>query len=282
MKNKTNRKQQLWKHDRSIPEKHENFLRQGSQMTKKNGNRKYQSEAFKLRIHAAAAHFVNVSQGVADIANAVGVDKDTIFAWAKRPEWKEALEFWKWTGGDPKPKRIKTPVPYTLSEAYLIERAFKDEGDIRFVTYNGFVDTSVKYVDTYNIVLSDDKILKKINILLAFPKIKMRDVKRAIVRRNSIASLNLSAVESRKDRPKVSINTKPGDTVRCILRNGLVVTGEAVWLSKYNLILRVGQDRDKNGKIVILYRHGLYEFNVLKSKPRRPVKNNDDWDDEIE
>lgn len=282
MNNKTNREQQLRKRDRAIPENHENFLPQGTQMTKKNGNSKYQSEAFKLRIHAAAAHFVNVSQGVADIANAIGVDRDTIFAWAKRPEWKNALEFWKWTGGDTQPKRLQTPVPYTLSEVYLIEKAFKDEGDIRFVTYNGFVDTSVDFVDTYHIMRSGGIILKKINIFLAFPKIKMRDVKRGIIRRKSIVSLNLSAIESKKDRPKISIATKPGDTVQCVLRNGLVVTGETVWLSKYNLILRVGRERDKGGKIVILYRHGLHEFKVLKSKPKRLIKNNDDWDDEEE
>ena len=282
MKNKTNREQQLRRHDRAIPEKHENFLPQGTQMTKKNGNRKYQSEAFKLRIHAAAAHFVNVSQGVTDIANAVGVNKDTIFAWAKRPEWKEALEFWKWSGGDPKPKRIQTSVPYTLSEVYLIEKAFKDAGDIRFVTYSGFIDTSVDFVDTYHIMLPGGEILKKINILLAFPKIKMRDVKRGIIRRNSIASLNLPPIESRRDRRKVTVDTKPGDIVRCILRNGLVVTGETVWLSKYNLILRVGRPGNKGGKIVILYRHGLYEFDVLKHRPKRPVKNDDDWDDEVE
>lgn len=282
MKNKTNREQQLRKRDRAIPEEHKNFLPQRTQMTKKNENSKYQSEAFKLRIHAAAAHFVNVSQGVADIANAIGVDRDTIFDWAKRPEWKEALEFWKWTSGDTKPKRVQTPVPYTLSEVYLIEKAFKDEGDIRFVTYDGFVDTSVDYVDTYDIMLSGGSILKKINILLAFPKIKMRDVKRGIIRRKSIVSLNLSAIESRKDRPKISVETKPGDTVQCVLRNGLVVTGKTVWLSKYNLILRVGRERDRGGKIIILYRHGLYEFNVLKSKPKRPVRNYDDWDDEEE
>ena len=171
-----------------------------------------------------------------------------------------------------KPKKNEKRVPRTLSEPYLLENPFKKDGITRFVTYAGFVDASVARVENYNIVLAGGKRLPKINILLAFPKIKMDDVKRGIKRRNSIAAKGWTAIAHIKDRPKVPVKTKPRDTVECVMRNGLVVTGETVMLSKYNLILRVGGSRAGVGKIVLVYRHGLHDFKVLPSEkvPAKP------------
>ena len=176
-----------------------------------------------------------------------------------------------------KPKKNKKRVPRTLSEPYLIENPFKNDGAVRFVTYEGFVDASVARVEPYEILLADGKRLPKLNVLLAFPKIKMGDVKRGIKRRNSIAAKGLTAITRIRDRPKVPVKTKPGDTVECVMRNGLVVNGETVMLSKYNLILRVGGSQEEVGKIVILYRHGLYDFKVLTPE-KVPAKDPDDSD----
>ena len=65
-----------------------------------------------------------------------------------------------------------------------------------------------------------------------------------------------------------------GSLVECVMRNGLVVTGENVWISKYNIVLRVG------GKIVLVYRHDLHDFLVVKESCKRQDISDDDWDDE--
>lgn len=168
-------------------------------------------------------------------------------------------------------------IPCTLTDKYLIEKSFQDKGPVRFVTYNGFTDAYVKSVEGDNINLSKVGTLKKINVLLAFPKIKMPIVKNGVKRRRSIASKGYTVVKSKKKIPYVDVRTKREDTVKCILRNGLEVTGKTVVFTKHYLILRVGYKQDERGKtdtkgkIVIVYRHGLLEFKVLKSE--------DDWDE---
>ena len=76
------------------------------------------------------------------------------------------------------------------------------------------------------------------------------------------------------------IKAQVDDLVECVMRNGLVVIGVIVWVSKYNLILRVGGRRGKGGKVVIAYKHDIYQFTVLKSKPKRPIEYIDAWDEE--
>ena len=110
----------------------------------------------------------------------------------------------------------------------------------------------------------------------------MADVKRGIKRRKEVADLNLRAIVKRGERQQVPVKTKSGDLVKCVMRNGLVITGQNVWSSKYNLVLRVGGEKWKGGKIILLYKHGLHEggFEVLQSKPARTTDTKDDWDDE--
>ena len=108
----------------------------------------------------------------------------------------------------------------------------------------------------------------------------MAGVKRGIKRRKEIAALNFRAIVQRGERPHVSVKTKAGDLVECVTRTGLVITGQNVWSSKYNLVLRVGGEKWKGGKIILLYKHGLYDFKVLQSKPPRVVDTKDDWDEE--
>ena len=68
------------------------------------------------------------------------------------------MELCGYTGDNIKPirRRVKMPapeVPYTLTEVYLLQNVFQEESDIRFVTYDGFIDTQIKSVETYHIVL---------------------------------------------------------------------------------------------------------------------------------
>ena len=115
-----------------------------------------------------------------------------------------------------------------------------------------------------------------------FPKGKMPDVKHGVKRRTALADENLSPIEKPKSRPKVDVHAKHGDLVEAVMRNGLVVTGTVIWISKYNIVLRVGARKGHRGKVVLVYRHGLHDFKVAQPKAKRPKKFNDDWDEEID
>ena len=238
-----------------------------------------------LQPYDVAYYFVNVSRYVLDIAREFNISISKVYQLAETTDWRRCLEMCGYTGENITPirRRVKMPppdVPYTLTEEYLLNNVFQEEGDIRFVTYDGFIDTQIKSVEPYQIVLPDDTILNKHEILLAFAKDKMPYVKEGIKRLKEIAALNLRAIVKRDERSHVPAKAKKGDLVECVTRNGLKIIGQNVWSSKYNLVLRVGGEKWKGGKIVIVYKHGLYKFKVLQSKPRRPVDTNDDWDDE--
>ena len=238
-----------------------------------------------LQPYDVAYYFVNFSRYVLDIAREFDISISEVYQLAETNEWRQCLELCGYTGDNIKPirRRVKMPppeVPHTLTEVYLLKNAFQEEGDIRFVTYDGFIDTQIKSVEAYHIVLPDDAILNKHDILIAFPKHKMADVKRGIKRRKDVVDLNLRAIVKRGERLHVQVKAKRGDLVKCVTRNGLAITGQNIWSSKYNLVLRVGGEKWKGGKIILVYKHGLYDFDVLQSKPHRTVDTNDDWDDE--
>ena len=182
--------------------------------------------------------------------------------------------------------------PYPLTEKFLIEQAFQKDGDVRFVTYaKKFTDASVKKVGRYEIHLSDDrKNLEKINILLVFAKSKMSAIRNGIKRRESLAERQLPPIRDRKGRDHFTIDAPRDSLVECVMRNGLVVKGKLIWVGRWNLVLRVGENKRglnakaREGKIVLVYRHGLYEFKPLKSKKKnnRPQPRNDYWESEEE
>lgn len=242
-------------------------------------------EVYNIQPHAIAEYFVEDSRYVLDIAREFDISISEVYQLAETDVWRQCVELCGYVGENIKPirRRVKRPpieVPHTLSEVYLLQNVFQEEGEVRFVMYDGFKDTQVKSVETFDIVLSDDSILKKHDILLAFPKDKMPDVKRGIKRRPSVAKLKLRAIVKRGYRPKFSVKAKCGDLVECVMRNGLIVTGQNIWSSKYNLVLRVGGEQWKGGKIVIVYKHGLYRFRVLQPKLSRTVDTKDSFDDE--
>ena len=250
------------------------------------GNRPGKTESRKIRIHTAAKYYINVSRSFEDVAKFVNVPQSTLAKWSKTEEWQVALKFWGFTGQKLRTgRKVKTPppeVPYTLTERYLLKEAFQADDDIiRFVTYNGFVDAKVEAVETYDIELEGRKeALSKHDILLAFPKSRMADLKRSIKRRKQIAEKNLGHIVKKKERPKVPVRAKIGDPVECVMRNGLVIIGKNVWVSKYNIVIRVGGIKGKaRGKVALIYKHGLFKFNRIdpKSLPDIPE---DDWDDE--
>ena len=148
------------------------------------------------------------------------------------------------------------------------------------MTYDGIIDKRAKEIWTYQYVFDDDTTLKKIETLLVFRQSQMPTVRLGVQRRTGVANMNLQPIKRRQERPKVEIKTRMGDRVECVMRNGLVVTGEIIWRGRYNLVMRIG-DGFTRGKVVIVYRHGIYAFTVMGSKARTDVESNDEWEDEI-
>ena len=294
-----------------------------------------EAEDRKSRIRAAAILYIGAGRKPASIARMLKVSIDTLNEWINSPDWKEALQFWGFSGEEAYPLRnrkqsTQTPLqrklglinqlenefghtpaaqrpaaprqlkeydedertPYPLTEKYLIEQAFAKEGEVRFVTYaKKFTDDRVKKVDRYEILFDSPRNpLEKITVLLVFPKSKMPAIRNGIKRRESLADKHLPPERDPKRRKHFTIDAPRGSLVQCVMRNGLVVTGKLVWVGKWNLILRVGEDKRglsekaREGKIVLVYRHGLDDFQTLNPKKknnRRPLKN-DYWESEEE
>ena len=246
-----------------------------------------QIERCQLKIHTAVNYYYKISQSFEEIAKLVNVPKTTVEDWFKSEDWQAAKHFWRLTGEKPTTRRkAKTPppeVPHTLTEKYLLEEAFQKDGDnVRFVTYKGFIDAKVETVEIYDIKLQGlNEPLAKHNILFAFPKRKMVDLKRGVKRRKQLADKNLAPIVKRSERPRIPVKAKIGDTIECVMRNGLVISGINIWTSKYNIVLRIGGMKKKaRGKVALIYRHGLHEFHLMESNPPDPRNANDDWEDE--
>lgn len=250
------------------------------------GNRPGKTESRKIKIHTAVSYYINVSRSFEEVAKFVNVTQATLQQWSKTAEWQAALKFWGFTGQKLRTgRKVKTPppeVPYTLTERYLLVEAFQADGDIiRFVTYNGFVDSEVKSVETYDIVLSNGEKIHKHDVLFAFPRSKMAGIKRGVIRRKQLADKNLGPILKRSKRPKVPVRAKIGEPIECIMRNGLVITGKNIWVSKYNIVLRVNDTKgEARGKVALIYKHGLLKFKGVDAKSLSTVDTQDDWDDE--
>ena len=224
------------------------------------------------RIRRAAHFFVYESKNVSTIAKAFNTTEKEIFTWSKTELWQKVLHEDRYTGAIRSPmwkEQLPEKIPYALTEKYLLTQAFIAEGDtVRFVTYSGFKDAKIKKIHTYSYDLDDDSQIDKIEILLAFPKSRMEHLKKHIKRRADIAKYKLKAILERSERPQIDTAAEVGDTIAVILRDGLSFTGIVIWNSRYNVVLRVGGTKTEGGKVILLYKHGLYEFSVIKTEEK--------------
>ena len=230
---------------------------------------------------AGSSHFVHQSPVAEDIATALNTTVKNVEELAALPQWEKAVRYWGWKGSIELQKtREKGRVPFTLQEVYLLTQAFQKDTDVRLVTYEGIIDARVKDVFKYDIALSDGRKIQKHDLILAFPKDRMPFVKAGIKRRKSVADLDLKVITRLSEKAKLKLDARIGSVIECVMRNGLVVVGENVWISKYNIVMRVGGRKGHNGKIILVYRHALHDFRVLKQMPKRDGDYSDDWDDE--
>ena len=243
-----------------------------------------------LKVLAAAAHFAKVSRLSEDIAKVVNSTPEEVHNWAKTPLWEQAVKYYGWHGNPtPQEELLSEIEPIPLRESFLIYKVFqKEEGSrVRFETYDGAIKARTKYIERYHFVVWDsegnEKVLDKINVVLAFPEANMSIVRNGVKRRKSIADFGLRPIKKIRERPKVDVNAPLRSIIECVMRNGLVVVGEYVWNAKYYMVLRVGGRKGIGGKVVIVYKHALYDFRVVKEKQKpKNQRPRDDWDDEDE
>ena len=136
---------------------------------------------------------------------------------------------------------------------------------VRFVTYTGLKDLSVVRTKSYTVWGKPAKggVVKmpKVHVLFAFPKEKMADLKPYIKVRAPLKAENLQPIETIAERYHVDdeLLEQARDNksnVNVVTRAGYVLNGWIQHFDKYVLYMRIAE------KMVIVYRHGLFELTV--------------------
>lgn len=136
---------------------------------------------------------------------------------------------------------------------------------VRFITYTGIKDLS--QVETKRYMLSgldangEEIKMAKFQVLFAFPKEKMPDLKPYVKVRKPLKAQNLQPIEDQNERFHVDdellMQAKDNkSTVSVATRAGYVLNGWIQHFDEYVIYMRVAE------KVVVVYRHGLFEFTV--------------------
>lgn len=136
---------------------------------------------------------------------------------------------------------------------------------VRFITYTGIKDLSKIATKSYllrGVDASGKRTqIAKLQILFAFPKEKMPDLKPYVKIRAPLKAQNLQPLEDPNERFHVDNKLlqqarKDKSNVNIVTRTGHVLNGRIQHFDKYVLYMRIG------GKVVIVYRHGLFELTI--------------------
>ena len=136
---------------------------------------------------------------------------------------------------------------------------------VRFITYKGIKDLS--QVETKRYMLSgldangEEIKMAKLQVLFAFPKEKMPDLKPSVKVRTPLKAQNLQPIEDQNERfyvdDELLMQAKDNkSTVSVATRAGYVLNGWIQHFDEYVIYMRVAE------KVVVVYRHGLFEFTV--------------------
>ena len=147
--------------------------------------------------------------------------------------------------------------------AEMLSQHFKQP--VRFVTYTGLKDLDVTRIKMYTVWGKTAKgqrlKMAKLQVLFAFPKENMPDLKPHIKVRAPLKAENLQPIEAVAERYSVddelleqARDNKSNVTI--VTRAGYVLNGWIQQFDKYVLYMRIGE------KMVIVYRHGLYNLTV--------------------
>ncbi|MDE0469055.1 MAG: RNA chaperone Hfq [Candidatus Poribacteria bacterium] len=136
---------------------------------------------------------------------------------------------------------------------------------VRFITYTGIKDLSEIKAKPYTVWGSDAKgkevKMAKIQVLFAFPKEKMPDLKPYVKVRQPLKVQNLQPIENPDERFHVDDELlkqarENKSNVNIVTRAGYVLNGWLQHFDEYVLYMRIGE------KVVVVYRHSLFEFTV--------------------
>lgn len=152
----------------------------------------------------------------------------------------------------------------TFTEKHILEETFAKP--ICLWTYEGgvLVKEDMKVL-RFDLSIDNGKILKKLEVLFAFPREEYDDIKKGIKVNKKVEAEQHKPIEKRKERPAVVSSEREyikgtGKAVQITLRTGHVLSGHQVYATRYNIILKI------NDKIVLVYKHGILEYERPNSK----------------
>lgn len=153
----------------------------------------------------------------------------------------------------------KPRIKESLTEKYLLEKGFAKP--IILVTYAGAlpIEKEVKVI-RYDLKIDGSKVIKKLEVMFAFPQESYEVIKKGITLKTKIEAQQLQPIEKLADRPIVATPKEYIDGTRknvCIvMRTGHVLSGQQIWASQYNIILKISNTR------VLVYKHGILGYQV--------------------
>lgn len=136
---------------------------------------------------------------------------------------------------------------------------------VRFITYTGMKDLSKVTTKRYlirGVDANKERIqMAKLRVLFAFPKEEMTDLKPHVKVRAPVKAQDLQPIEDPNERLHIDDELlqqarTDKSNVNIVTRTGHVLNGWIQHFDKYVLYMRVGE------KIVVVYRHGLFELTV--------------------
>ena len=185
------------------------------------------------------------------------------------PQLEEPVETEGQDEKQPEPEKGPDSQPNKKKESWDADRILSQffAQPVRFVTYAGVKDLSqvkIRQNDLTGIAPKSAKMtLEKCEILFAFPKEKMSAVHAHVQIRRPLKDEGLQPVEAYNNRfqvaDKLLREVKENKAqVKVVTRAGYVLSGWVQHFDKYVLYMRIGE------KVVIVYRHGLFGFEVEK------------------
>ena len=140
---------------------------------------------------------------------------------------------------------------------------------VRFITYTGIKDLSEIKAKPYTLWGTDangtEVKMAKLQVLFAFPKEKMPDLKPYVKVRQPLKAQNLKPIENPEDRFHLDDEVlkqarENKSNVNIVTRAGYVLNGWLQHFDEYILYMRIGE------KVVVVYRHGLFEFTITEQE----------------
>lgn len=136
---------------------------------------------------------------------------------------------------------------------------------VMFITYSGIKKGSVKQIDTYEVHTTAGT-FHKTDLLYVVPALATPDLGDKLRINTKIKSRDLRTAYKAGDRDKAvdskQLRRAVNRSVKVTMLNGHILYGHVVEYNAYNFIMHV------NNELVLVYKHGVYEFLVLKSPPR--------------